>query len=93
MSGFLHLMVPAEKVRVLGGEGFLTTYQFGLRIARHTFCSLCGIKALYRPRSDPTGFSVNLHCLNRKSVVSTDIIEFDGQRWEENIARLKAHAA
>lgn len=89
MSGFLHLLVPAERVRLLAGSELLTTYQFGRGIARHTFCRICGIKPFYRPRSNPSGFSVDVRCLDRSTIARVDVRDFDGRHWEESIRALE----
>ncbi|MDA9420886.1 hypothetical protein XH97_01630 [Bradyrhizobium sp. CCBAU 53380] len=83
MSGFVHLLVTSDKLRIECGEEFLTTYQFNTNIARHTFCRLCGVKPFYRPRSNPTGFSVNIRCLDRTTIARIKITEFDGEHWEQ----------
>ena len=46
----------------------VTNYQFNTNIARHLFCSVCGIKSFYVPRSHPDGFSVNARCLDDGTV-------------------------
>ncbi|MGY3443347.1 hypothetical protein ACVW17_003348 [Bradyrhizobium sp. USDA 4473] len=83
MSGFLHLLVTGDKLSVERGEESLTTYQFNKNIARHTFCRFCGVKPFYRPRSDPSGFSVNVRCLDRKAIEIARIDDFDGEHWEQ----------
>jgi hypothetical protein len=88
MSGFLHLSVSPERFRLLSGEDLLTTYQYNLRIAKHTFCRLCGTKPFYRPRADPDGYSVDVRSLNRSTVTHVEVSEFDGQHWEDSIAKL-----
>lgn len=80
--GFLHLIVPATRFRLVAGYDNLTTYTFNTRTARHMFCRICGIKAFYVPRSNPDGFSVNLRCLDRATIRSVKILPFDGQNWE-----------
>ena len=87
-SGFLHLIVPASMFRLLEGEDDLTTYTFNTRVARHTFCRFCGIKAFYVPRSHPDGVSVNVHCLDEGTVRSVSVTPFDGTNWEQNIDKL-----
>ena len=87
-SGFLHLLVSNENFRLISGDDLLTTYQFNLRIAKHTFCRVCGIKPFYRPRSNPDGFSVNIRCLDRSTITSVEIQDFDGEHWEESIHEL-----
>lgn len=88
-SGFLHLIVPLSKFRLLSGEECLTTYSFNTGVAKHTFCKLCGIKPFYTPRSNPDGIDINVNCLDIKPD-SVKIVEFDGQNWELN-AHLVAH--
>jgi hypothetical protein len=87
MSGHQELMVPEERFRLHCGAEFLTTYQYGTRISRHTFCRICGIKPFYRPRSHPVGyFSVNARCLDLSQAEHIEYVQFDGQNWEESIA-------
>ncbi len=33
-------------------------------MAKHNFCSSCGIHSYYRPRSHPNDFDVNVRCLD-----------------------------
>ncbi len=86
-SGFLHLIVPAARFRLLSGEEDLTTYRFNTRVARHYFCRHCGIKPFYRPRSNPDGIDVNLNCL-KVMPAEVKIVAFDGDNWEANAASL-----
>src|SRR5262245_18570128 len=58
-KGFLHHIVPPERFRLVQGESELTTYRFGTQRARHLFCKHCGISAFYRPRKDPSLYTVN----------------------------------
>ena len=57
MTGFLHLIVPALRFRLLSGESDLAEYSFNTGTAKHLFCRHCGIKSFYVPRSHPDGFS------------------------------------
>ena len=88
-SGFLHLIVPKSKFKLLSGAENITTYTFNTGTAKHTFCSTCGIKPFYTPRSNPDGIDVNVHCLDTKPK-SITISQYDGQNWEANasLARL-----
>jgi hypothetical protein len=81
-SGYLHLMVPKGRFRLLSGAEALTTYQFNTGVAKHLFCSVCGIKSFYIPRSNPDGISVNARCLDGVNVQDLTITPFDGQQWE-----------
>jgi hypothetical protein len=82
-SGYLHLIVPKSRFRLLQGQDALTTYTFNTGTARHLFCSKCGIKSFYVPRSHPDGYSVNARCLDPQSVEAMDIEPFDGRDWEK----------
>jgi hypothetical protein len=81
-SGYLHLIVPRERFRLLQGEPELSSYSFGTGVARHLFCRRCGIKSFYVPRSHPDGFSVNARCLDPGTVTRTSLRHFDGRDWE-----------
>ena len=89
-SGYLHLHVGKDRFRLLTGEDQLTTYSFNTGTAQHHFCSVCGIKSFYVPRSKPDGFSVNVRCLEPGAVRVTRILPFDGQHWEDAIDELRA---
>lgn len=82
-AGFLHLIVRAEHFTLLSGEAALTTYAFNTGTARHRFCSICGIKSFYVPRSHPDGFSVNARCLDAGTVEEMTVRPFNGQEWEK----------
>jgi hypothetical protein len=88
MCGFLHLFVAHKNFRLLSGESSLTTYTFNTGVAQHSFCSECGVKSFYVPRSHPDGLSVNVNCLDHSSVCSVEVARFDGQNWERNVAEL-----
>jgi hypothetical protein len=87
--GYLHLIVPKRDFNIISGEQHLSTYTFNSGVAEHTFCSVCGVKPFYIPRSNPDGVDVNLRCLDEQPEKVT-IVEFNGQSWEEN-AHTLAH--
>lgn len=89
-SGYLHLIVPAQRFRLLSGEDNLTTYTFGTGTAKHRFCKICGIKSFYVPRSNPDGFSVNVRCLDEDPRRQVVVEPFDGKNWEAH-AHTLAH--
>ncbi|MEC7985216.1 MAG: GFA family protein, partial [Myxococcota bacterium] len=51
-SGYLHLIVPQSRFRLLSPEEACTTYTFNTGVAQHIFCRTCGIKSYYIPRSN-----------------------------------------
>jgi len=77
MSGFLHLIVPAARFRLMQGTEFLIEYTFNTGVAKHRFCRVCGIKPFYVPRSNPDGFDINVHCLDPTTVASVEVRPFD----------------
>ncbi len=77
MTGFLHLIVPATRFRLLTGEDALIEYRFNTGAARHLFCRHCGVKAFYVPRSHPDGFSVNVRCIDAGTIEDIAISAFD----------------
>lgn len=88
MTGFLHLIVPASRFRLIKGADSLTTYVFNTGTARHLFCRRCGIKSYYVPRSNPDGFSVNARCLGPETIARLTIEPFDGRNWEASAGSL-----
>jgi hypothetical protein len=87
-AGFLHLIVPKDRFRLLTGQDKITIYEFNTKTAKHLFCSVCGIKSFYIPRSHPDGYSVNFRCLDRSEFRSVKLSSFDGQNWEANVDKL-----
>ncbi len=90
MTGYIHLIVPAPHFRLLTDPAALSTYTFNTGVARHLFCSRCGIKSYYVPRSNPDGFSINLRCVRPGTLESIEYEDFDGQNWEAHGAGLAA---
>jgi hypothetical protein len=82
-TGFLHLIVTADRFRLLSGAEALATYTFNTGTAQHLFCRTCGIKSFYVPRSHPDGYSVNVRCLDSGTVTGIDIEQINGREWEQ----------
>jgi hypothetical protein len=82
MTGFRHLMVPHADFALLAGGEALTSYRFGTGAAEHLFCSVCGVKSFYQPRSHPGAWSVNANALDDSSGLSISVRSFDGRNWE-----------
>jgi hypothetical protein len=89
-SGYLHLIVPASRFRLLTPRSALQEYRFNTGCARHLFCGTCGVKSFYVPRSNPDGYSINLRCLDEPGAFrSVRITPFDGlSDWEAQASRL-----
>jgi hypothetical protein len=87
-TGFVHVIVPESRFRLLQGQDQLATYTFNTGVAKHLFCKVCGIKSFYRPRSNPDGWSLNARCLDEAEGLDITIEAFDGKNWEANAAAL-----
>ncbi|ANU08251.1 GFA family protein [Paraurantiacibacter namhicola] len=80
MKGIVMLDVPKSDVAVTKGQQALSTYQFGSEIAKHHFCSRCGIHVLQDLRSEPDNCGVSLACVDGMSIYDlADTPVFDGQ--------------
>jgi hypothetical protein len=88
MGGFLHIMVPHDAFTLDQGDNALTSYRFGTGAAEHLFCSRCGVKSFYQPRSHPGAWSVNASCLD--DPIELQVEQFDGRDWDAAKARLDA---
>jgi len=82
-AGYLHLVVPANQFKLISGGDALTTYTFNTHTVKHLFCSTCGIKSFYVPRSHPDGFSVNARCLDPGTVEEMNVRPSNGREWEK----------
>lgn len=92
-TGFLHLIVPQARFRLLAGADALTDYRFGTGVARHLFCRHCGVKCHYVPRSNPDGIDVNVRCLDADTIEAIDVEPFDGRgAWDEQAERIRGLA-
>lgn len=88
LGGFAHLIVPRSRFRLLRGEDKLATYTFNSGVAKHLFCSVCGTKSFYVPRSHPDAYSVSARCLDPATIEELRIGAFDGRNWEANVSSL-----
>lgn len=87
-TGFLHLIVAAEDFSLISGDDYLSKYTFNTGVAQHLFCSVCGVKSFYVPRSHPDGYSVNVNCLELDAKADVHVCDFDGANWESAIGSL-----
>ena len=87
-TGYLHLIVEKADFRLLTDWSALTDYRFNSGTARHLFCSNCGIKSFYVPRSHPDAYSVNLRALDDVAALAVTVTPYDGRNWETARAAL-----
>jgi hypothetical protein len=61
--GVLMVKVHESAFQLLSGSASLSSYQFHTHIAKHYFCSTCGIYPFHRKRVTPDHYGVNVCCL------------------------------
>lgn len=91
-SGFLGVIMPRDRFRLLSDEAHLSEYSFNTGTARHLFCRHCGVKSFYVPRSHPDGVSVNYRCVDERTVRSVVCRPFDGRNWERYYPKGRAES-
>jgi hypothetical protein len=57
-------MVKNEDFKIVKGKEKLVLYQFHSKIAKHYFCSNCGIYTHHNPRANPAMTGFNVGCLD-----------------------------
>lgn len=87
-KGFLHLIVSEDRFTLVSGANRLVTYSFGTHVAKHLFCSTCGIHAFYRPRSHPDSWDINVRCLD-VPLSYWNVRPFDGANWERAVDSIR----
>ena len=55
--------VPLDRFRLLAGAETLSLYRWNSGVAKHYFCSRCGIYTHHQRRSAPEQYAVNVACL------------------------------
>jgi len=63
MRGAVAVSAKLADIKFLKGEQKLTLYQFNTKVAKHYFCSVCGIYTHHQRRSKPDEFGINVACL------------------------------
>ncbi|WP_340586365.1 GFA family protein [Erythrobacter alti] len=80
MKGIVMLDVPKTDVEITAGKDALSTYTFGSGVAKHHFCSNCGIHVLQELRSEPANCAVSLASIDGMSIYDLPETQvFDGQ--------------
>ena len=51
-------------VKNIKGEKILKLYQYYTKVAKHYFCSICGIHTHNRPRINPKIYGINIACID-----------------------------
>ena len=62
-KGAIMTPIPREELKVVKGEDVLKLYQYHTKVAKHYFCSNCGIYTHHVMRSNPNMYGINVACL------------------------------
>ncbi len=57
-------LVKNEDFKIIKGKDIIKLYQFHTKVAKHFFCSSCGIYTHHHPRSNPAMTGFNLGCID-----------------------------
>ena len=79
-KGTIMTMVEPEDLKIIKGKDLLKLYQFHSKVAKHYFCSNCGIYTHHNPRSNPAMIGFNLGCIDEINTFGLkDVAINDGQ--------------
>ena len=56
--------INLNDLTVIKGQDKIKTYQFNTNVAKHYFCSKCGVYTHHQRRSDPNTFGINIGCID-----------------------------
>ena len=56
-------MIGKDDLKIIKGNDLLKSYQYHTKVAKHYFCSNCGIYTHHSRRSDPNTYGINVGCL------------------------------
>ena len=79
-KGALMSIVKNEDFKITKGKDNLKTYQFHSKVAKHFFCSVCGVYTHHNPRSNTSMTGFNLGCIDDIDVFKFEKVQvLDGQ--------------
>ena len=64
MTGIKLKNINKEDLKIIKGEDKLNSYQFKAKVAKHYFCTMCGIHTHNLRRADPNTYGINVACLD-----------------------------
>jgi hypothetical protein len=79
-KGAIMSMVKNEDFKIVKGKDKLKLYQFHSKIAKHYFCSNCGIYTHHNPRTNSAMTGFNLGCIDEINIFELKNVNVnDGQ--------------
>lgn len=79
MRGAIMVKVPVADLTVTAGRAALSLYQWNMGIAKHYFCSVCGIYVFHNKRAAPDHFGVNVRCLSDVKIDAAPLRATEGE--------------
>lgn len=67
-KGAIMSMVKNEDFKIIKGRDKLKLYQFHSKLAKHFFCTICGMYTHHNPRINPSLTGFNLGCIDEVDV-------------------------
>lgn len=90
MRGAVAVSAELDGLNVTQGEDVLATYSFNTGIAKHHFCSKCGIYTHHQRRSNPRQYGVNVACLEGMSPFDLEEVPvLDGVNHPSDTGKLR----
>jgi len=62
-KGTIMAKVNQTELRIVKGKDKIKLYQYNTKVAKHYFCTNCGIYTHHVPRSAPDAFGINVGCI------------------------------
>ncbi|TNV84509.1 hypothetical protein FGO68_gene10570 [Halteria grandinella] len=92
-----HFMIQKDQLTFTAGDlSSLTEYTFNTGVAKHLFCTKCGVCPFYSPRSNPDCWAVTVYCVDswKSAFEKIEWVEFDGENWEKQyeVSDIKKHS-
>ena len=76
-KGAVMAIVKNENFKITKGKEVLKLYQFHTKVAKHYFCSNCGIYTHHNPRSNPAMTGLNVGCIDEVDTFQLDDISIN----------------
>ena len=63
-KGAIMSIVKNDQFKIIKGKDKLKLYQFKTNVAKHYFCSVCGVYTHHNPRINPNMTAFNVGCID-----------------------------
>ena len=84
MKNALMTSVHKDDFTLVAGEDVLSEYRWNTGVARHFFCSKCGVYPFHRKRAMPDHYGVNVNCLQGFDTSAVKVRQAEGKGMTVN---------